>query len=91
MIPIRAASLAIATGVLAAGSAPLAQTAPPLELFLKAASTDDRVARAAMDQIASQWRNAYTPMIIDMARQLRPASPLRYQRLALPLEQADVR
>lgn len=45
---------------------------PPLDLFF-AAAADDRAARAAMDRLGAQWRDAYTPMIIDMARQLRPA------------------
>ena len=48
-------------------------SAPPLEIFFGAASTDERTARAALDQLARQWRDAYTPMIIDLARLLRPA------------------
>ncbi|MDP2390333.1 MAG: DUF3179 domain-containing (seleno)protein [Acidobacteriota bacterium] len=46
---------------------------PPLELFFAATSPDDRVARAALDALSKQWRDSYTPMIIDMARLLRPA------------------
>jgi Protein of unknown function (DUF3179) len=46
---------------------------PPLDVFFAAASTDNRVARAALDRLAGEWRDAYTPMIIDMARLLRPA------------------
>ncbi|MBM3560561.1 MAG: DUF3179 domain-containing protein [Alphaproteobacteria bacterium] len=69
-------------GILAVGSLTLegadtlsrqAVPAPPIDLFFAAAAADDRTARAAMDRLAAQWRDAYTPMIIDMARQLRPA------------------
>lgn len=49
--------------------------APPLDLFFAAVSPDDRVARPALDALARQWRDSYTPMIIDMARLLRPARP----------------
>jgi hypothetical protein len=53
-----------------------AQTAaPPIELFFAAAGADDRVARAAMDQIGRQWRDSYAAMIVDLARQLRLARP----------------
>jgi len=50
-----------------------AQGPPPLDLFFAAASTDDRVARPALDALSRQWRDAYTPMIIDLARLMRPA------------------
>lgn len=46
---------------------------PPLDLFFAAASPDNRVAKAALDSLAGQWRDSYTPMIIDLARLLRPA------------------
>ncbi len=46
---------------------------PPLDVFFAAASSDNRVARTALDRLAREWRDAYTPMIIDMARLLRPA------------------
>ncbi|MGE0863475.1 MAG: DUF3179 domain-containing protein [Vicinamibacterales bacterium] len=46
---------------------------PPLELFFAATSPDNRVAKAALDRLAEQWRDSYTSMIIDMARLLRPA------------------
>ena len=47
--------------------------APPLDLFFAASSPDDRLARAALEKLAQQWRDAYTPMIVDMVRLLRPA------------------
>lgn len=46
---------------------------PPLDLFFAAASTDERVARPALDTLSRQWRDSYTSMIIDIARLLRPA------------------
>lgn len=55
----------------------LATPAPPLELFIAATAADDRVARPAMEALARQWRDSYTPMIIDMARLLRPARRAR--------------
>lgn len=58
---------------------------PPLDVFFAAASSDNRVARAALDRLAREWRDAYTPMIIDMARLLRPAP-----RLTAPSGGADV-
>lgn len=66
------ALVAVAATMTVAAQAP---SAPPLDLFFAAAGNNDRAARAAMDRLASQWRDAYTPMIIDMARQLRMASP----------------
>lgn len=58
---------------------------PPLDLFFAAASPDDRVARAALEALSRQWRDSYTPMIIDMARLLRPAP-----RPALPAGSAGL-
>jgi hypothetical protein len=66
------AGLVVAATLTAAAQAP---SAPPLDWFFAAAGENDRAARAAMDRLAAQWRDAYTPMIIDMARQLRMAPP----------------
>lgn len=52
---------------------PPAQEPPPLELFFRGASLDERVAREALAALATQWRDSYTPMVIDLARLLRPA------------------
>lgn len=46
---------------------------PPLELFFAASSPDERVARVALETLGRQWRDSYTPMIIDLTRLLRPA------------------
>ena len=61
--------------VVVAGAGARAQSPVlPVEVFLQAASLDEREASAALDQIAAQWQNTYTAMIIDMARLLRPAT-----------------
>lgn len=49
------------------------QDAPPLQVFFDAASLDEAVASRALAQLSAQWRDGYTPMIIDMARLMRPA------------------
>jgi hypothetical protein len=48
------------------------QAAPPLSLFFEAAGRDEKIARAALDQLARTWRTGYTAMIVDMARLMRP-------------------
>lgn len=48
--------------------------APDLQLFFEAASRDEREANAAMQHLASTWRDDYAAMIVDMARLMRPAS-----------------
>ncbi|MDP1569298.1 MAG: DUF3179 domain-containing protein [Vicinamibacterales bacterium] len=50
-----------------------APAVPPLQLFFEAASTDEALASKALEALASQWRDSYTPMIIDLARLMRPA------------------
>lgn len=51
-----------------------APAAPSLQLFLDVASPDDRTAKAALDALTPVWKDGYTPMILDMARLLRPAA-----------------
>ena len=46
---------------------------PPLELFVQAASADEKTARRALDQIASNWKDSYAAMIVDLARLMRRA------------------
>jgi hypothetical protein len=48
--------------------------APDGSLFIRAASTDARTADAALEEIASGWRDGYAAMIVDMAR-LMPSAP----------------
>ena len=49
---------------------------PSLELFYAAAGPDDRAARVALDQLAKQWSDSYTSMIIDLARLRRPGAAI---------------
>jgi len=50
---------------------------PDIGLFFQAASPDEKVARAALARIASRWRDGYAGLVIDLARFLPRASPLR--------------
>jgi hypothetical protein len=67
------AILAAVIVVAASPSPGQVQAPPPLQLFFEAASTDEAVATKALEALAAQWRDAYTPMIIDLARLMRPA------------------
>lgn len=80
MIVVRLPIVLAIIGAATMGVSLIAQgttAAPPLDLFFAAASPDERLARAALDTLSRQWRDSYTPMIIDMARLLRPARPVR--------------
>jgi hypothetical protein len=46
---------------------------PPLDLFVQAASVDDRASRRALDEIAASWKDSYAAMIVDLARLMRRA------------------
>jgi len=56
-------------------AAPDVSEHPDIVLFVEAASPDERVAKAALEQIASAWRDGYTAMFVDIARLLRPDRP----------------
>jgi hypothetical protein len=45
---------------------------PPVETFVQAASSDERVAKTALAQIAAGWKDSYAPMFLDLARLMRP-------------------
>src|SRR5713226_10652920 len=45
---------------------------PPIERFIEASSTDERRAKAALEDLAAAWKHSYTAMIVDMARMMRP-------------------
>ena len=61
----------VLAGTVWLGAQPLV---PPLDLLFAAASLDDKTSRAAIDTLAPSWRDGYTPMIVDMARLLRPGA-----------------
>jgi len=46
-------------------------SAPSIDLFFAAGSLDEKTSRAALEALAPAWRDAYTPLIVDMARLLR--------------------
>lgn len=46
----------------------LAQTPPPIDLFLQAASEDANISSRALAALAPVWKDAYTPLLIDAAR-----------------------
>lgn len=75
-------SIAVATVVilvstlmaLAATSGHNEEIHPDILLFFQAASSDAKVAKAALREIETHWRDGYTPMFIDLARLLRPSA-----------------
>jgi hypothetical protein len=50
---------------------------PDITLFFQAASSDEELAKAALDEISGNWRDGYTAMFIDFARMMRPSSRAR--------------
>src|SRR5688500_1778053 len=60
----------IAACLFLADSAPAG--APDVRLFLEAASTDERVARAALEQLGRSWSDDYAALVVDLLRFTRP-------------------
>ena len=50
---------------------------PDIVLFFQAASSDEKIANAALKEIQGRWRDGYTPMFIDLARMMRPPARMR--------------
>ncbi len=63
--------------------------APPLELFYRAAGVDERAARTALEELAKEWKNAYSAMVLDMARLMRPAPRRQESDGFTPPEEPD--
>jgi hypothetical protein len=76
-------ALVLGSGVYAA--AHQSASAPPLDLFIQAASVDDRTSRGALDQIAASWKDSYAAMIVDMTRLMRRAPRQGGSDSTLPL------
>jgi hypothetical protein len=78
-------ALAVALA-LVAGARDVEPEAPPIELFLQAASRDDSEAQRALDRIATVWRDDYAALIVDLARLFRsePRGPAAGEEIALP-------
>ncbi len=71
MTGIVAAACALnAAAVTAQSPLPPAASAPPWQLFVVAASTDEREAKEAFAQIRRRWRDGYAPIFLDIARLL---------------------
>lgn len=79
--PARVVVVLLLGAALAGAQAPVA--APSLDLFFRAAHLDERQARPALEQLARAWRDTYTPLVIDLARLMRPA-PRRVESDGLP-------
>ncbi len=60
----------VLTLMMAAGVA--GESHPDIVLFFEAASSDEKVAKAALKRIAADWHDGYTPIFIDFARMMRP-------------------
>ena len=93
MTPLRRLALTGVLAIVVSGAHVNAQAradAPSLDLFFAASSPDERVARAALDTLARQWRDSYTSMIVDMARLLRPAPRARIEGRAELAESSTV-
>jgi hypothetical protein len=64
----------LSSGVLAGcllaspGATKLEERPPELRVFLEAASTDEKAARAALATLAAGWRDGYAPLLVDLAR-----------------------
>ena len=52
-----------------------AQTPPLLDDFVALASKDEKVAAAAGERLALVWKDAYAPMVLDLARFFRLEPP----------------
>ena len=62
----------------AASSGAASRDPPPdIRTFLEAASADEKVAKPALDTIATSWKDGYAPLIVDLARFMRSARPTR--------------
>jgi len=66
-------SLALSGGPAHGPAASPSHGSPDIRLFLEAASTDDKQANAALDQIAGSWKDGYAPLLVDLARFMRSA------------------
>jgi hypothetical protein len=75
-MPKRTLALILAVTATTVGLFAQTSATPPLVRFLEAASTDDRVGRAAQDELKRAWKNSYAAIIVDLVRFMRPASPV---------------
>ena len=57
--------------------APLSWAEPEIRLFFEAASPDNKIARAALQEIAAEWSDGYSIMFVDIARLMPADAPPR--------------
>ena len=86
---VRATILAVLT--LLTGGALASQTSPhvPITRFIEAASSDGQISARALNEIRAGWRDAYTPLFIDLTSVMRP--PRRPGSHATPDDGTPVR
>lgn len=65
---LRSAVAAVALGHMAQVWAQTRGDAPDWQAFLAAAGTDEAQAKRALVEIGARWRDAYTPMVVDVMR-----------------------
>ncbi len=56
-----------------------ADSVPPIQLFVDAASEDEETARAAMATLSESWRDGYACLLVDLARFMRPRQASRLE------------
>ena len=56
-----------------------AESTPPIQLFVDAASEDEETARAAMAILSESWRDGYACLLVDLARFMRPRQASRME------------
>jgi hypothetical protein len=72
---VRTASLAALTLLTSGAFTPQPDGHVPIARFIEAASPDTQISARALNEIRAGWRDAYTPLFIDLARVMRPPRP----------------
>lgn len=65
----------VASSADAGAQARAAESPPPIALFVEAASSDASVSERALDALGVVWKDAYTPLLVDLARFLPRSRP----------------
>ena len=58
----------LASSTDAGAQARAAESPPPVALFVEAASSDASVSERALDALGAVWKDAFTPLLVDLAR-----------------------
>jgi hypothetical protein len=78
----------MAAPLLLAGVLLASPSAPDIQLFFDAASTDEKRATAAMNALTPVWRDGYAALFVDLARFMRSSRPTA-DGTELPVEDAE--